>query len=84
MTEFIVAEVSKNWWQADAEPNAAAADARDQTRLDLLSRKFEHVIETNRRRGYLLHSFQLHRLYVPTPEPHISETIVAVFQRADA
>jgi len=64
MTPFIVAEISKNW--PEEEPG-------------LLSERFEAVIETNRLRGYRLHSFQLNRW---SPEPgKLNETIIAVFER---
>lgn len=68
---FIVAEVSTNWpktWPVG--PN------------DLIAGKFEEVIEHNRRRGYRLHSFQLHRLLVDAEQ--MNETIVAVFERTGA
>ena len=65
---FIVAEVSTNWpktWPVGP--------------CDLIAGKFEDVIEHNRRRGYRLHSFQLHRLLVDAEQ--MNETIVAVFER---
>jgi hypothetical protein len=65
--EYVVAEVNKNW------PDPAAGP-------QFLCRKFEEVIEHNWRRGYLLHSFQLHRLM--TSRDTMSETIIAVFRRA--
>ncbi len=66
MTPFIVAEVSKNW-----------IDGRSASPL-LLGQLFEHVIDVNRRRGYRLHSFQLHRLM--TGINQMNETIIAVFE----
>lgn len=64
---FIVAEISKNWL------NGASGDSL------LICQKFELVIETNRARGYILHSFQLNRLM--TGPLSMNETIIAVFQR---
>lgn len=46
---------------------------------ELLTAKFEDLIEQHRQRGYRLHSWQLHRLVLP--EDRLNETIVAVFQR---
>jgi hypothetical protein len=67
---FVVAEVSKNW--PDPEAQAAA---------DLLCGKFEAVINHNRRRGYVLHSFALNRIVTGTAEmPGMNETIIAVFR----
>ena len=66
--EFIVAEVSKNW--PEESPG-------------LLSERFEEVIETNRLRGYVLHTFALDR----TPSPQgdaLNETIIAVFRREES
>lgn len=66
---FIVGEVSKNW------PEGAGEQAFPR----LLSERFEVVIETNRRRGYKLHSWALNT----TPSASgVIETIIAVFQRA--
>jgi hypothetical protein len=64
--EFIVAEVSKNWPDPEAFPY-------------ILCRRFEEVIAHNRQRGYLLHSFSLHRLM--TGPKSMNETIIAVFRR---
>lgn len=67
---FIVAEVSKNWTMGESiEPG-------------LLCQRFESVINVNKERGYLLHSFTLHRL-MTTPDT-LNETIIAVFERAKA
>jgi hypothetical protein len=71
MTQFIVAEVSKNW-----SLNAAGRSP------EFIQQAFEKVIEVNRARGYQLHSWQLHRLMV-TPE-QMNETIIAVFERFEA
>lgn len=74
MRKFIVAEISKNWERAeyigdlgDAQPSGL-----------LISQQFEQVIDANRRRGYKLHSFQLHRMM--TSGNVLNETIVAVFE----
>ena len=65
---FIVAEISKNW-----------ADGESVANTPLLANQFERVIEHNRRRGYWLHSFQLHRMM--TAPGILNETIIAVFER---
>lgn len=65
---FIVAEVATNWPKPWPVPTS-----------ELLSAKFENVIELNRSRGYQLHSFQLHRLMVSAEE--LNETIIAVFKK---
>jgi tmRNA-binding protein len=65
---FIVAEVSKSWIYG-----VPVSDT------PLLAQSFEYVIETNRQRGYRLHSFQLHRLMVSINQ--LNETIIAVFER---
>ncbi len=67
-TPFIVAEVSKSW--IDGQPVSTTP---------LLAESFEFIIETNRQRGYRLHSFQLHRLMASINQ--MNETILAVFER---
>jgi hypothetical protein len=67
VTPFIVAEVSKTWINGQS------------ARPALLAEQFELVIETNRQRGYRLHSFQLHRMM--TSLSAMNETIIAVFER---
>lgn len=69
-TEFIVAEVSKNW--TDGTPHGGPA---------LISQQFEQVIEVNRQRGYVLHSWQTHRML--TGPRTMNETIIAVFRRVE-
>jgi hypothetical protein len=64
---FIVAEVSKNW-RAGLEDSPL-----------LLSERLELVIARNFERGYRLHSFDLHRLFIP-PDG-MNETVIAVFER---
>ena len=67
MTEFIVAEVSKNWYRGQAMGGR------------LLAQQFEDVIEFNRQRGYRLYQFALHQVVVSPDE--MNETIIAVFRR---
>lgn len=67
--ETIVAEISVNWPRGMVEKDG---DPR------VLSQRFEDVIETNRRRGYYLDSWQLSQVS-PTPGYQI-ETIIAVFK----
>jgi hypothetical protein len=68
--QFIVAEISKNW-----------SDGREMAPTGLVSTQFEQVIEVNRRRGYRLHSFQLHRMMTTAAQgPVLNETVMAVFE----
>jgi hypothetical protein len=67
---FIVAEVSKNW-RAGKEVSPTGT----------LSSQFEEVINVNHGRGYVLHSFALHRVMAAKDE--MNETIIAVFRLAD-
>lgn len=69
MTEFIVAEISKNW-------ERTVIDDRK-----LISEAFEEAIEVNLHRGYTLHQFQLHRIM--TGPDSMNETIIAVFKKID-
>ena len=69
MKQFIVAEISKNWW--DGEPVKPTG---------LLAQQFEHVIAVSLEQGYRLHSFQLYRMM--TADDELNETIIAVFERA--
>ncbi|MBX4189799.1 hypothetical protein KW791_00655 [Candidatus Parcubacteria bacterium] len=66
MSEFIVAEVTKNWLAGQPE-------------YPLISDKFQQVIEVNLRRGYQLHSFQINQIILN--ETIMTETIIAVFQK---
>jgi|GEM_PF-6073079 len=66
-SEFIVAEVSKNWHR-EREPAGP-----------LLCQHFEEVIEVNQQRGYLLYQFALNQVMVSPDE--MNETIIAVFRR---
>ena len=71
---FIVAEISKNW------PDPKWAGVLDAVRRKaLLASRFEEVIAKNLERGYLLHSFQFHRLM--TGLERMNETIIAVFEK---
>lgn len=75
--DWIVAEVTKNW------SNGEDADGGETT---LLAQRFELVINHNRRRGYKLHSFQLHQLHfsddgMSGTRERVMETIIAVFRR---
>jgi hypothetical protein len=67
---FIVAEISKNWVQG---PNG---EYPEQPPLRL---QFQKIIANNLERGYLLHSFTLHRLLCAPNQ--MNETIIAVFER---
>lgn len=71
--EFIVAEVSKNWNRVETTAPGVFQPS------DFVRAKFEEIINVNWRRGYLLHSWHLHRL-MTSPEV-LNETIVAVFRR---
>lgn len=48
---FIVGEISKNW-----------VDGRECAPTGPLCAQFEHMINVNDRRGFALHSFQMHRV----------------------
>ncbi len=67
---FIVAEVSKNW--------VNYGSGLEQASEGLLCHRFEAVIEANRQRGYLLHSFVLNQIM--TNPDCLNETIIAVFR----
>jgi hypothetical protein len=64
----IVAEISKTWTGQTSD-----------TRV-FLSRRFEEVIEENRKRGYDLESWKFSQLWVPEARQAV-ETIIAVFVR---
>lgn len=66
--QFVVAEISKNWIDGQSAEKG------------LLAERFEAAIEVNRRRGYRLQSFSLHRLM--TGHNSMNETIIAVFERS--
>lgn len=69
MNKFIVAEVTKNWIEGKSSS-------------PLLSNQFEEVIEVNLKRGYQLHSFQIHQLLIDNKS--MAETIIAVFEKASS
>jgi hypothetical protein len=74
MEQFIVGEVSKNW--VNGEPLNGDPI--------LLHQLFAVMIETNWRRGYKLHSFQINRVLFRGTGPddnELNETIIAVFER---
>lgn len=62
----IVAEVTKNWPSQDIS-----------TVNKLLSQKFEHVIEENRKRGYRLEDWKFSQIQLD--QNLMTETIIAVF-----
>jgi hypothetical protein len=64
--KFIVAEVSKNW------------QAGDTAEQELLSQRFEAVINTNLARGYLLVDWKT-SVYVH--DEIVNESIFAVFEK---
>lgn len=64
MQKFIVAEVTKNW------TNQTPA-------TDLLSQKFETVINVNAKRGYRLVDWKITTVLV---ESNLCETIIAIFE----
>jgi len=64
MNRFIVAEITKNWY-VDSAPT------------DLLSQRFEVVININADRGYKLIDWKLN--VTPNGEA-LAETIIAIFE----
>jgi len=81
--EFIVAEISKSWPEAEGG-----------LRGSTVSKLFEQVLLENLQRGYVLHSWRLAVTVVPPPGhilppldcrgQELVETILAVFRRAHA
>lgn len=67
-SKFIVAEISKNWTPGDPI-------------TELLSNKFEYVINTNEQRGYELADWKLSQV---CNENIFTETIIAIFKKKDA
>lgn len=65
MKHRIVAEISKSW-----------VNGVPKTDTELISARFEDVIETNDRRGYRLESWKFSQVMLT---PVMSETIIAVF-----
>ncbi len=64
MSRFIVAEITKNWTQ-------------DTPVADLLSQRFEEVININEERGYRLSDW---RITSTSNEGLFTETIIAIFE----
>ena len=67
--EFIVAEVSKGYI------NGVPIDEK----TGPICVEFEKVINTNRKRGYRLHSWKLDRI-LDSDSHQLNETIIAVFE----
>lgn len=67
MDKFIVAEISKSWKEGDKV-------------ADLLSYKFETVINHNEERGYRLSDWKLSQV---CNGDIFTETIIAIFQKKD-
>lgn len=65
MSEFIVAEITKNW-KKEFPVN------------DLLSQQFEKVINTNLNRGYELYEWRITSII---HNEVLTETIIAVFKK---
>lgn len=61
---FIVAEITKNW-------------AVGETEADLLSQRFELVINTNLKRGYVLKEWKIFQVI---SQNVLTETIIAIFK----
>lgn len=66
--KFIVAEVSKNWQVGDT------------ANTDLLSQRFETVINTNLSRGYKLVDW---KTSVFVHNEIVNETIIAIFEKTN-
>lgn len=70
--KFIVAEASKNWEQGD------------QSVSDLLSERFELIINTNFDRGYKLVDWKVSSIVINSDKdkpPVLNETIIAIFEK---
>lgn len=81
-TQFIVAEVSKNWFRKQGTRRKVTlsneSDFEPATNGPLLAQLFELVINENWARGYTLQSFQLNRTMIDPDQ--LNETIIAVFR----
>lgn len=64
--QFIVAEISKNWQSGDT------------ANAELLSQRFERVININIARGFKLVDWKTHVFVV---EGAVNETIIAIFEK---
>lgn len=67
MDKFIVAEVSKSWVSGSPA-------------TDLLSQKFEAIINVNEKRGYRLSDWKLGQVCIGEV---FTETIIAIFEKVD-
>lgn len=67
MDKYIVAEVTKNWTTQTSDTS------------ELLSQKFEKVINTNLERGYQLVDWKL--CAVMSSDELFTETIIAIFEK---
>lgn len=67
MNKFIVAEVTKNWTTGTMP-------------VDLISQRFELVINANDERGYKLVDWKLN---VSNDGSLLTETIIAIFEKKD-
>jgi len=65
MERFIVAEITKNWYV-------------DSPATDILSQRFEAVINVNAERGYKLVDWKLN---VSANGAALAETIIAIFEK---
>lgn len=65
--KYIVAEVTKNW-------------TKETLVSDLLSQKFERVINVNFERGYKLTEWKISQVFSPTTDT-FTETIIAIFEK---
>ncbi len=67
--KYIVAEVTKNWTSKSNDSN-------------IISQKFEEVIQVNLERGYVLQDWKFTTVVFPQTQA-ITETIIAVFVKID-
>lgn len=67
MDKFIVAEISKSW----TDPTSIK---------EILSQKFEQVINVNYNRGYKITDWKISSII---HEGVLTETIIAIFERID-
>lgn len=72
MNKYIVAEITKNW--TNSTPVA-----------DLISQRFEMVINTNFERGYKLIDWKINSISQTTNEKVVvlTETIIAIFEKIE-
>ncbi len=67
--KYIVAEVTKNWSSKSNDSN-------------IISQKFEEVIQVNLERGYELQNWKFTTVVFPQTQA-ITETIIAVFKKIE-